>query len=139
MIGQALYVFGGFQDGEARGDLYKFDTRLRQLSSKVVCMKQSNVGLFKWTTIVASNAPAARCNHTMNAVGDKLYVFGGRANENIVFNDVHVFDISSMSPLYTCAPADDMQQAIRGRRQAFEAIRPRLETFTQPCSLATTR
>lgn len=28
----------------------------------------------------------------MNAVGDKLYVIGGRANENIVFNDVHVYD-----------------------------------------------
>ena len=73
--GSGLYVFGGFQDGESRGDLFKFDTRLS-----------------KWTQIVASNAPPARCNHTMTAVGDKLFVIGGRANENIVFNDVHIFD-----------------------------------------------
>ncbi len=49
-------------------------------------------GMQKWITVVVQNAPSARCNHTMNAVGDKLYVFGGRANENIVYNDVHVFD-----------------------------------------------
>jgi hypothetical protein len=27
VVGSNLYVFGGFQDGEARADLFKFDTR----------------------------------------------------------------------------------------------------------------
>jgi hypothetical protein len=28
----------------------------------------------------------------MTAVGEKLYIIGGRANENMLFNDVHIYD-----------------------------------------------
>lgn len=28
----------------------------------------------------------------MTAIGSKLYVFGGRADESTLFNDLHVFD-----------------------------------------------
>ena len=61
-----------------------------------------HAGLSKWTLLAAPNGPSARCNHTMNAVGDKLFVIGGRANENIVFNDVHVFDTSLSTASLVC-------------------------------------
>eukprot|EP00042_Codosiga_hollandica_P037989 m.304884 g.304884 ORF g.304884 m.304884 type:complete len:608 (+) comp55275_c0_seq8:155-1978(+) len=75
IVGSNLFIFGGFQDGEARGDLFKFDTRLN-----------------KWSSVVAPGAPPARCNHTMVTVGEKLFVIGGRANENMLFSDVHIYD-----------------------------------------------
>lgn len=50
-------------------------------------------GYGKWT-LVRGNGPSARCNHAMVAVEDKIYVFGGRAGESTLFNDIHVFDTS---------------------------------------------
>ena len=94
-------------------------------------------GLSKWTAIVAANPPAARCNHTMNAVGDKLYVFGGRANENTVFNDVHVFDTGLAS--HAARGDDVMQRATRGRRPLCAATCPRRATSTRQCCWATRR
>jgi N-acetylneuraminic acid mutarotase len=78
VIASSLYVFGGYQEGEARADLFRFDTRLS-----------------KWTSLSPPSPPTARCNHTLTAVNDKLFLIGGRANENIVFNDVHVYDTVS--------------------------------------------
>lgn len=28
----------------------------------------------------------------MTAIGNKLYIFGGRAGEDLLYNDLHVFD-----------------------------------------------
>ena len=47
----------------------------------------------KWTCLATKGTrPPARCNHTMTTVGKNLYIFGGRAGEDILFNDIHSFD-----------------------------------------------
>lgn len=76
MVDSAIYIFGGFQDGIAIGDIHKFDTRFA-----------------KWSQPPQSgDVPPARCNHTLTAIGKKLYLIGGRAGEETLFNDVYVFD-----------------------------------------------
>jgi hypothetical protein len=48
-------------------------------------------GYGKWTQITGTG-PSARCNHRMVAVGDRIFMVGGRAGETTLFNDVHVLD-----------------------------------------------
>eukprot|EP00043_Microstomoeca_roanoka_P018663 m.202333 g.202333 ORF g.202333 m.202333 type:complete len:535 (+) comp16872_c11_seq2:227-1831(+) len=100
VVGQDLYVFGGFQDGEAKNDLYKLDLET-----------------MKWTVIKVANAPDRRCNHSLTAVGNKLYVFGGRGGEKLLFNDVHCFDAETrqwtvIEPSGTPPPPRDFHSAV---------------------------
>ncbi|EGD73673.1 hypothetical protein PTSG_05386 [Salpingoeca rosetta] len=78
VVDDALYVFGGFEDGQAKNDMFKLD-----------------LNTMMWTPVHANNPPSRRCNHSMTAVGSKLYVFGGRGGEATLYNDLFCFDTES--------------------------------------------
>jgi hypothetical protein len=38
----------------------------------------------------------------MTAIGSKLYIFGGRAGEDLLYNDLHVFDTGKEGSCACC-------------------------------------
>ncbi len=81
-----MYLYGGFLDGAAVGDLYKFEISMRNFQCDWF-LRFIETG--KWTVLEKGKK---RCNHTMTAVGKSLYIFGGRANGTTLYNDVAVYD-----------------------------------------------
>eukprot|EP01147_Barroeca_monosierra_P008382 gene8383-10202_t len=86
IVGQDLYIFGGFEDGEAKNDLYKLDLQKMKWTPILVCVPTVQ------NTQEVPNSPTRRCNHSMTACGQNLFVFGGRGGETLLFNDLHCFD-----------------------------------------------
>lgn len=80
-IGDVIYIFGGrsglTEDEGPTNDMYSFNTK-------------SN----KWSKLETSgDHPLARSYHAMAALDNKLYVFGGCA-ENSRMNDLYSFDVT---------------------------------------------
>ena len=81
-LGDSMYVFGG-RSGITMGEgntnqMYAFNTRTKE-----------------WRTLETSgDIPMARSYHTMLALGNALYVFGG-CSEKGRLNDLHRFDVAT--------------------------------------------
>lgn len=82
-IGRKIYVWGGITTAELIdiGDMWILDLTDLEAPS--------------WHEVnQLGDLPPPRCGHTMFAIGNKLYLFGGGALENwhLKFSDVRVFD-----------------------------------------------
>ena len=80
--GNHAIVFGGFEDGERTNKVLSFDTELH-----------------KWKLIAPANAeapaPKPRAGHSAVIHQGKLYIFGGKDDENQKLDDFWTFDLSS--------------------------------------------
>ncbi len=81
VIGNILYVFGGYGDEEGTlNDLHSFNSVSKQ-----------------WSEIqVSSEKPFPRDGMSVFGFQDKLYLFGGYSNKGAL-NDFHVFDLKTKS------------------------------------------
>lgn len=73
IFGDAMYIFGGYEDSAEpfRPDVYKLD---------LTCME--------WTLLKCKGEPPMyRDFHTATAVGDKMFIFGGRSDKTA--NELH--------------------------------------------------
>jgi N-acetylneuraminic acid mutarotase len=83
-INNTIFIFGGRSgvemDESSLNDLFAYHTVTE-----------------KWTLLSKGeeNAPEARSYHTMTALGNKLYVFGGCSASHGRFNDLYEFDLKS--------------------------------------------
>lgn len=81
-IGDKLYVFGGVCKSKNDDDFDESDELL-----------MLDIGPNTWQTVAASGeCPRPRSAAVLNAVGKKLYLFGGLSQFTGWFSDVHVFD-----------------------------------------------
>jgi hypothetical protein len=76
-----MFLFGGWNGSTRLNDFYILDT-------KTSTWTRPNVG---------GHIPRARAGMTLNAVRDRLYLFGGNGAESEVCSDLHVFDRTQMS------------------------------------------
>lgn len=76
-IGSSLYIFGGRDYEDRQNDLHCFD-----------------VVTLKWNMELKSEGelPQPRSFHTVNAVGQRVIVMGGRGRDNAHFADIHIYD-----------------------------------------------
>jgi hypothetical protein len=77
LIQDKLFVFGGHdEENEYLNDMFVYDISNNKWDS---------------VTITAGTAPIPRHHHSAAAIGNKIYIFGGRSSSGC-FNDLHVFD-----------------------------------------------
>ena len=71
-----MYVFGGYDDSVQ-------DDHERPVQVFRLCLKQ-----FEWTLVrCRGNLPLYRDFHTATAIGDKMFIFGGRSDSlNAAYN-----------------------------------------------------
>ncbi|KAK9430019.1 hypothetical protein V1505DRAFT_372433 [Lipomyces doorenjongii] len=112
LVGNAFIVFGG--DTRYPGTKEKIDDNLYFL----------NTSTHQWSKpIVTGPRPPARYGHTMNIIGSKLYVFGGRFDDNF-FNDLYSFDLNTVQGATTesrwelIKPASDVVPPTRTNHSA---------------------
>ncbi|KAJ8304073.1 hypothetical protein KUTeg_017656 [Tegillarca granosa] len=76
-IGKNIVIFGGRDTEARRNDLHIFNTETR-----------------KWDTEMKAKGrqPGPRSFHTATAVGNRVVVMGGRAEDNKHYADLHIFD-----------------------------------------------
>ncbi|XP_063151302.1 kelch domain-containing protein 3-like isoform X2 [Candoia aspera] len=80
VVGENIFVYGGMEDGKAVDVLYMFNTVSH-------C----------WTPVKTSGSnPGARSGHAFAAIGEIIYMFGGRSNENEYYTDVLALDTVSL-------------------------------------------
>ncbi|XP_034265947.1 uncharacterized protein LOC117661356 isoform X1 [Pantherophis guttatus] len=80
VVGENIFVYGGTEDGKAVNDLYTFNTVSH-------C----------WTPVKTFGAdPRARSGHAFAAIGEIIYMFGGRSNEDEYYTDVYALDTVSL-------------------------------------------
>ena len=73
-----MYIFGGYEEAAEpfRPDVYKLD-----------------LNLFEWTLLKCKGEPPLyRDFHTATAIGDKMFIFGGRSDKTANGNDHHHFN-----------------------------------------------
>ena len=77
--GSKAVIFGGFLDGERCNTIRTFD-----------------LGTHVWSVIEPANAgPKSRAGHSATMHEGKLYVFGGKDDENKKLSDMWVFDFTT--------------------------------------------
>lgn len=76
VVNDAMYVFGGYDDSVQ-------DDHERPVQVFRLCLKQ-----FEWTLVrCRGNLPLYRDFHTATAIGDKMFIFGGRSDSlNAAYN-----------------------------------------------------
>ena len=84
LVGNRIFIFGG-QYMSSSG-LFVYSNQLFVLD--LIRMKWSTVNQYQGT------APRGRYNHTAAAVGDEIFIFGGRGDGGKVLRDMHVLEIS---------------------------------------------
>ena len=75
IFGDAMYIFGGYEEAAEpfRPDVYKLD-----------------LNLFEWTLLKCKGEPPLyRDFHTATAIGDKMFIFGGRSDKTANGNNDH--------------------------------------------------
>ncbi|XP_070598908.1 rab9 effector protein with kelch motifs-like isoform X1 [Erythrolamprus reginae] len=81
VVGENIFVYGGTEDGKAVDDLYMFNTVSH-------C----------WTPVKTFGSnPRARSGHAFAAIGEIIYMFGGRSNEDEYYTDVYALDTVSLT------------------------------------------
>ncbi|KAL4227507.1 F-box only protein 42 [Mactra antiquata] len=76
-IDRDLYIFGGRDTEKRTNDLHIFNVDTRKWKTDLQCTGQ-------W--------PVARSFHTVNCVGKRVIVMGGRGSDNQHLADFHIFD-----------------------------------------------
>lgn len=114
VVGYKVYIFGGKgSSGVLYNDLWCLD-----------------VERWAWEHVPSSTAapPAARCGHSLTAVGDKLAVFGGWDGTRNWFNDFWLFDISTFTWVKPAATGM-APQARHGHVTIYDEVSQRLLVF----------
>ena len=77
-----MVIFGGFERGQRINTLASF-----------------NFASQEWTQIVpkGDEAPPPRAGHSAVVYGDKMWIFGGKSNDNDKLLDLWAFDFGKMS------------------------------------------
>ena len=91
IISDTLYVFGGEHDARIPidSDIYAINISKKALTCSSVAWHKINGG---------KTAPVPRIAHAQVAIGNKIYVFGGRQGvreEEFPLNDLHYFDVEN--------------------------------------------
>lgn len=74
-----IYLFGGNMNGALSNDLFVLDTNT-----------------WTWSLIPTSgDIPTPRERHTMSAVGNRMFVFGGHDEKNDYLNDMYILDLET--------------------------------------------
>lgn len=80
--GNRVIVFGGFEDGCRSNTIHMFE-----------------VETHKWSVIEPADEGAARpkprAGHSATLKGTKMYIYGGKDDENLKLNDLWVFDLTT--------------------------------------------
>jgi hypothetical protein len=97
-IGNNLYIYGG-ESGEwgnygLLNDFYKIDTT--STTNTYICEVITLNG------ILSSDTPTARKGHTMVAIGNYIYIYGGETANGLPTNDFYRIDTTSTTNTYTC-------------------------------------
>lgn len=90
-VGKKMYIFGGNNNNEA--GMYQVLDDLSVLDTETMIWSKAKT---------TGDVPCARSGHTLTAIGNKLYLFGGgvwNESEGWVhkFNDLHVLNTETMS------------------------------------------
>jgi hypothetical protein len=97
-IGNNLYIYGG-ESGEwgnygLLNDFYKIDTT--STTNTYICEVITLNG------ILSSDTPTKRKGHTMVAIGNYIYIYGGETANGLPTNDFYRIDTTSTTNTYTC-------------------------------------
>lgn len=99
VAGDSAYLFGGTDGQQCFNDLFKLDRTtvwLLSVSLPDLLVGAPPVSGFVWAKVSQKGpVPLKREEHTMVAVGNTLFVFGGMDQNQSNFNDLHAFDIRS--------------------------------------------
>jgi hypothetical protein len=99
VVGTKLFVFGGSDSGlVTRNDVWSFETTT---NTWALAKADDNAG----SGVVDVNYPKKRIGHSMEVVGTKLFVFGGRNSGLVTRNDVWSFETTTNT--WALAKADD--------------------------------
>jgi N-acetylneuraminic acid mutarotase len=80
MINNKMVLYGGFVAGQRVSEIWEF-----------------NFETLEWTQILAKNqAPLCRVGHSAVLYTDKMYIFGGKDDDNRKLNDLWTFNFTSM-------------------------------------------
>ncbi|GAM28764.1 hypothetical protein SAMD00019534_119400, partial [Acytostelium subglobosum LB1] len=80
VVGNQMYIFGGFDGKKYYNDLYSLDL------DKLVWRKLECKG----------NTPKPRSGHSSTLMGDKLVIFGGCGSDSNFLNDVHALSLDDL-------------------------------------------
>ncbi|KAI0328180.1 galactose oxidase [Cubamyces sp. BRFM 1775] len=97
LMSDVFVVWGGDSDSPATREELSHEVCVLDLLSRA------------WTRfLVGGSCPAARCGHTLTALGSKLYMYGG-SDQKDAFNDMWTFDIGSLrtAPSWEAIKASD--------------------------------
>jgi serine/threonine protein kinase len=94
-VGKCLYLHGGQRFGSYIDDMLTFDTE--QNVWKSVEISPNLMGL----SGAVAQCPSPRSGHSLNAIGTKLYLFGGQWFETLhqrhLYNDLYCFDTETQT------------------------------------------
>lgn len=90
VVGSCVFLFGGVLEGQR---------------TNFMAVLNSSTQHFHYLQCGGS-LPDPRCGHSLSTVGNRLYLFGGELKENILSNDVYVFE----SGTHKAASLDEPRQ-----------------------------
>ncbi|KAJ6228967.1 rab9 effector protein [Anaeramoeba flamelloides] len=82
LIGNKIYIFGGNSELEKLGDFHIYDIDKNEWDNDPQYY---------------GKIPSARSGHSAAVIGNQFWVFGGRGKTQGFLNDLHCFDINSMT------------------------------------------
>jgi len=111
-IGNTIYIFGGDNGTSKTNDLYKYELEETFLchsnyTSLVPCEvntttnlpNSKKIALGTWKLLTPTNdlsntpyTPSARSNHSMEAIGTEIYIYGGIDNDGDILDDLWSYD-----------------------------------------------
>jgi len=112
LIGDAMYIYGGYVEAEQFcGDIYRLD-----------------LDEMRWELLVTSgDLPAYRDFHTATAIGDKMYIFGGRCCPRVMLQPNHEYYCSEVRYFDTrtrtwCKPVVGSSDDVPEGRRSHSAL-----------------